>query len=272
VRKTVFVVCFALFAFTIALAQDSFIDEWQKRATESQAEQPHWVTPVAVTTPRLEQEIRYDLMWRTQEDGTTLANYGGGKGLELIPTRRTEIIIGIPPDITHENASHDGWGDMSFLLKYRVTSRNEEKGNYIVTMFLGATVPTGSYSNGARDAVVTPTIAVGKGWHKFDVQSTFGVGIPTAGAATFGHPIAWNTAFQYRLMKRVWPEIEVNSTFWNDGTNAGNKEVFLTPGLVFGRFPIHNRLGFTFGGGVQIAATRFHRFNHNGILTLRMPF
>ena len=260
-----------LFACSAA-GQEGFIDRWQERATESQAEQPHWVTPVATTTPRLEQEVRFDLMWRTQPDGSTFANYGGGKGLELIPSRRTELIIGIPGYIVHGNTARDGFGDMSFLLKYRIAAGNEEHGSYIVTAFLGASIPTGSYKNGSENAVVTPTFAVGKGWHKFDVQSTLGVGIPVADAADFGHPIAWNTAFQYHLMKRVWPEVELNSTFWNDGTNDGKKEVFVTPGLVFGRFPIHDRLGFTFGGGVQIAATTFHRYDHNYILTLRMPF
>ena len=268
-RTVVATVC--LLAASCA-AQDGFFEQWQRRASATQAEQPHWVTPVATTTPRLEQEYRFDMNWRQQPDGTTFANYGGGKGLELIPTSRTEIIVGVPGYVTHENAAHDGWGDLSFLLKYRLAAANEEKGNYIVTLFLGASVPTGSYRNGAEDAVVTPTLAAGKGWGKFDIQSTFGVGIPTAGADSFGHPIAWNTTFQWHALKRVWPELEVNSTFWGGGTNDGNKEVFLTPGLVFGRFPIHNRLGFTFGGGFQIAATRFHRYNHNGILTLRLPF
>jgi len=60
--------------------------------------------------------------------------------------------------------------------------------------------------------------------------------------------------------------------FFPHGNNHGKKQVFLTPGLILGRFPIHNRLGFTLGGGVQIAATRFHQFDHSWILSLRMPF
>ena len=253
-------------------AQDGFFEQWQQRANEAQAAQPHWVTPVATVTPRLEQEFRFDMAWRQQPDGTTFANYGGGKGLELIPTRNTEVILGVPGYITHQDAAHDGWGDMSFLLKYRLVAANEENGNYIVTLFLGGTIPTGTYKNGTPDAVVTPTLAAGKGWGKFDIQSTFGVGIPTAGADVFGHPLAWNSTFQWHALKRVWPEMEVNATFWRDGALQGKKEVFLTPGLVFGRFPIHNRLEFTFGGGFQVAATQFRRYDHNGILTLRLPF
>src|SRR5215469_14108979 len=83
---------------TACVAQDEgFVTEWQHRASETQAEQPHWVTPLVTVTPRLEQEIRYDLAWREQPDGSNFINYGGSKGLELIPTARTELIVGIPP-------------------------------------------------------------------------------------------------------------------------------------------------------------------------------
>ncbi len=249
-----------------------FVDAWQQRVSETQAEQPLWITPLVTVTPRLEQEIRYDLAWRTDADGTTTANYGGGKGLELIPARRLELIAGIPPYLAHEGPARDGFGDVSFLLKYRLLSGNQQHGNYILTLFLGASVPTGSYRNGAANALVTPTVALGKGWHDFDVQTTLGVTLPTADAARFGHPVVHNIAVQYRLLKKLWPEVEVNATYWTDGVNEGKKQVFLTPGLVIGRLPIRRRLGFTCGAGVQIAATRFHTFNHNWILSLRMPF
>ena len=126
-RFAAVIMCF-LFSVISCVAQDGegFIDDWQRRASRTQAEQPHWVTPLATVTPRLEQEIRYDLSWRRQPDGTTLANYGGGKGLELIPSARTELIIGIPPYIVHGNSVKDGFGDQSFLLKFRVLSQNEE--------------------------------------------------------------------------------------------------------------------------------------------------
>jgi hypothetical protein len=31
-------------------------------------------------------------------------------------------------------------------------------------------------------------------------------------------------------------------------------------------------MGFTIGGGYQIATTRFHTNNHNAILSIRFPF
>jgi len=64
-----------------------------------------------------------------------------------------------------------------------------------VTFVLGATVPTGAHRYGAGDPVFTPTIAVGKGWGRFDTQSTIGVNLPGGGTAKLGRQLVWNTAF-----------------------------------------------------------------------------
>jgi hypothetical protein len=56
------------------------------------------------------------------------------------------------------------------------------------------------------------------------------------------------------------------------GKNDGQKQNFVTPGLVMGRFRFWRRVGFTVGGGYQIAATHFHTTNHNAILSIRFPF
>ncbi len=157
---------------------DGFLSGWFAHVARTQAEQPHWITPVFTTTPRLEEEFRYDIGLQQTAKGD-VTNYGVSKGLELIPTEHAEIIISPPPYIAHDNPNvHDGFGDMSFLLKYRLLAGNEEHGNYIITAFLGASIPTGSYTNGARNALVTPTFAFGKGWGNFDIQSTVGVGVP----------------------------------------------------------------------------------------------
>jgi hypothetical protein len=123
-----------------------------------------------------------------------------------------------------------------------------------------------------RDAVVTPTIGFGKGWGNFDVQSTVGVGIPVGDVDRLGTPVLFNTAFQYRVTKKLWPELEVNTTFFSNGPKAGSKQVFLSPGLMVGKLHLWRRLGFAVGGGIQIATTHFHTFNHNTLLTVRFPF
>lgn len=272
VKSPILAVCgFLLFASLPLRGQ--FVEKWQARVSQTQADQPHWITPLVTVTPRLEQEFRFDVLRQLTPTGE-LVNLGAGKGLELIPSRNIEIIIAAPPAyLIHNNAAiKDGFGDQSFLLKYRLASGNEEHGKYILTFFLGGSIPTGSYRNGSVAAVVTPTIAVGKGFGLFSVQSTLGVGLPVDSLNRLGHPVAWNTAFQYHVRRFLWPQLEVNSTFNEGGTNDGKKQTFLTPGLVVGRIPLHNRLGFTFGTGMQIAATHFHTFDHNLIFTARLPF
>jgi len=72
--------------------------------------------------------------------------------------------------------------------------------------------------------------------------------------------------------RKFWPEVELNSTFFQNGKNDGLKQNFVTPGLVMRRFHLWGRVGFTVGGGYQIATTRFHTTNHNAILSIRFPF
>jgi hypothetical protein len=45
-------------------SQDSsFFSDWFDMVSQTQGQQPHWITPLATTTPRLEQEFRYDIQW-----------------------------------------------------------------------------------------------------------------------------------------------------------------------------------------------------------------
>ena len=267
------VIAVVLFASSAAWAQDGYFSSWFERVDKTKDEQPHWVTPVATTTPRLEEEFRYDQLWQINAKGVTTNNYDGGKGLELIPFEKVEVIFNLPPYLAHNDPTvKDGFGDVAFLVKYRLLSANEEKGNYILTAFLGWSLPTGDHKNGALHPVITPTISYGKGIHNFDLQGTFGIGFPTADTQTLGRTYSWNNTFQYRVMRKIWPEIELNTTFFQDGKNDGKKQNFVTPGLVLGRFKLVGRVGFTFGAGYQIATTRFHTTNHNAILTVRFPF
>jgi len=85
----------------------------------------------------LEEEFRFDTFWQTNNSGITEEDYGGAKGLELIPAERVEVIFVAPPAyLVHNNlAVQDGFGDWGFLLKYRILSSNEEHGKYILTAF-----------------------------------------------------------------------------------------------------------------------------------------
>ena len=274
-RKVVLLCALAVLCLvpTLTSAQDGYFADWFARVDKTKDEQPHWVTPLATTTPRLEEEYRYDQLWQTNAKGITTDNFDGGKGLELIPFEKVEVIFNVPPYLVHNDPTvPDGFGDVAFLVKYRLVSANEEHGNYILTAFVSWSLPTGDHKNGALHAVITPTIAYGKGFGNFDLQGTFGVGLPTVDTTLVGRNYAWNNTFQYRVFRKFWPEVELNSTFFQDGKNDGQKQNFVTPGLVMGRFRLWGRVGFTAGGGYQIATTHFHTSNHNAILSIRFPF
>jgi hypothetical protein len=132
--------------------------------------------------------------------------------------------------------------------------------------------PTGTASNGTITSIFTPTIAGGKGCGPVDVQSTLGITIPANNATTLGHRLLWNTTLQYHFADFLWPEIEDNSTWYLGGEYGGKNQNFVTPGVMLGRFKIHERVGFTIGGGYQIATTNFNLYNHSWIVSMRLPF
>jgi len=242
-------------------------------AAETQAKQPDWLSPLATTSGRLKQELRYDIWDQPSSQGNRTYQFGGGKGLEFITSPRTQILAGIPSYTLHSpNGLPGGFGDLPLMLKFRMVSAERGEGNYLLTFILGATAPTGSRRYGAADAVLTPTLAFGKGWGRFDVQSTFGANLPTGHTAKLGRQFQWNTAFQYQAAWKLWPELEVNSTFYKTGTNAGDKQVFLTPGLGFGRVRLRKGFRFSTAAGMQIAVTKFHTYDHRWMFSERISF
>lgn len=264
-------------------AVQSYFANWFVRSDRAKAEQPKWITPLVTVTPRLEQEFRFDQQWQLQPEGVG-QSMSGGLRLELIPFENIEVILGAPPYIarskykakTKGGATHgfDNWGDVSFLVKYRLLSGNEEHGNYIVTFFLGITAPTGPkrVNISPGHATFAPTIAFGKGWGNFDFQSTAAVTIPNGGENRLGLPLAWNTAFQYNFYTYFWPELETNYTWWPNGQRTGKNQLFLTPGVIIGRLPLWERLGLTSGFGYQIAMTANPQYYHGWIFSIRTPF
>ncbi|HEX4079076.1 MAG TPA: hypothetical protein VHX61_09415 [Rhizomicrobium sp.] len=261
-----------------------FLADWFARVEQAQASQPHWMTPLVTVTPRLEQEIRYDQYWEARGNGSQLDIFGSGKGLELIPTTTNEVLINPPAYQEKLNVAQPvaGWLDDQFLVvKQRLVSADEQDGNYIVSAFLGVTAPSGysGFTNGSW--IVTPTLAAGRGWGDFDIQATTGVAIPFRYQSTLGTSVATNVAFQYHLFEYFWPEFEVNDTYWANGKERGGKnQVLLTPGLILGRFVIHDRIKAIIGGGYQFAVSPRYvetteqtpAYNHSAILTARLSF
>jgi hypothetical protein len=46
-----------LLSSSLTFAQNGFFADWFNMVSETQAEQPHWITPLGTLTPPLEQEF-----------------------------------------------------------------------------------------------------------------------------------------------------------------------------------------------------------------------
>ena len=272
---------------------------WLNMVTATQAAQPNWMTPLVTVTPRLEQEFRFDFYDQQngtgkQGNGQNIVSYGGPGGIrvELIPAWNWEVIVASPPYETASGpkGSAEGWGDWpAFLVKYRLLSANKDNGDYIVTAFFQMSDPLGTPGKISNNVLTAqPTIAFGKGWGDFDIQSTVSVQIPLDALASpgntaqqnltnFGDPILWNTTFQYHLWQYFWPELEVNYTYWPNGEHQGLSQVLLTPGIIFGRFQIGmdsptRPINLIFGAGYQVAVTADPVVKNNWVATMRITF
>ncbi|MBN9509738.1 MAG: hypothetical protein J0I21_11585 [Alphaproteobacteria bacterium] len=259
-----------------------YFQNWFVRSDYARATQPHWMTPLVTVTPRLEQEVRYDQYWQSLGNGADVDSYGSGKGLELIPTTTNEVLINVPAYLVRtEHNPASGWGDWPFLVvKQRLLSANEESGNYIVTAFLGLQAPVGSEAFSNNAWIVTPTIAGGKGWGPFDIQSTLSMAMPASHGDVIGYAMLWNMALQLHFAQYFWPEFETNLTHWFGGVRDGKTQLMLTPGLVLGRFHLVGRVNAAIGAGYQFAVTPKLQtepaltplYNHAWIVSARMPF
>ncbi len=273
-----------LFVFVVAtsstlLSQDSnFFSKWKERTSATQAQQPAWPPPLVAPYPMLIQVFRADFTLQITPTLTSTWNYGAGRGLNLVPGFKSEFDVYYPPYLQHNTPKvKDGFGDVGFLYKYRILSRNEKQGNYMLSAQLTATIPTGSHSNGSPDSTVSPTLLAGKGYGKFDLISCLGGTLPTQETNKVGRTIAWNTVAQYHLSKYLWPELESNATYFFAGKNNGKNQNFLTPGIIFSKFKLHpsdekSRTGFAMGGGMEIATSQFHAYNHQLTFTSRFVF
>lgn len=275
-RKSAIIVC--LLAWTISLsAQDNFFQKWEARTTQTQSKQPGWSVPLFAPYPMLIQVFRADFTRQITPTRTSTWNYGAGRGLNLIPGFNSEFDVYYPPYLQHNSKTTDGFGDTTFLYKYRILSANQKQGNYALSMQLVASIPTGDHTNGSTDASISPTLLAGKGFGRFDVISSVGATLPTGDTLKLGRSIAWNTTAQYHMGKYLWPEIETNATYFLGGKNDGKSQNFITPGITTSRFKFRpgderSRLGIAIGAGMQIATSQFHSYNHQLLLTSRLIF
>ena len=165
-RKFAVVICLLASSVSVC-AQHNFSAKWEARTTQTQAKQPSWSVPLFAPYPMLIQVFRFDAMRQITPARTSTWNYGAGRGLNLVPGFNSEFDVYSPPYIQHHSKTTDGFGDVGFLYKYRILSANQKHGNYIVSMQVVATIPTGDHTNGSLDASISPTLLAGKGFGRF---------------------------------------------------------------------------------------------------------
>ncbi len=264
----------------------SYLADWGERVARARASQPSWSSPLVTTTGLLEQRVRFDIARQHSGNGTDTTVLDGGRGVDLIVGEQTEVQIGADPYYIRSGvnagsiAPLSGFADWPVLrLEQRLASSPADAGDYVVTTWVQIQAPTGIDRLTSDAWQFVPTLAFGEGWGDFDVQGTVGAVLPAARAETIGYAIQTNVAFQYRVLRVFWPELEVNWTYYATGQRGGLSQIYLTPGLVVGRFAVTDGLRFTFGVGYQTAVSPGYRakpltpaYDHAWLFTTRLNF
>jgi hypothetical protein len=227
----------------VARDATNYFAEWFERVDATSAAQPSWAAPLTTVTPLLKEFVMYGQAIQTLPNGANVTVTDGGVpavGIHLIPDYHNEIYIGAPPvQVRTIKQPAAGFADLPFfLVKTRLASANAENGDYVVTAYLAGQAPIGitAFTNNAY--YITPTIAAGKGWGDFDIQATVGTPWPTSNYNTLGAQLVTNVAFQYHLLPYLWPEIELNDTYWFNGARGRLNQLFLTADAIIGPYPI----------------------------------
>lgn len=263
----------------ISVNDAGIFDMLETYAAEARATQPAWSSPLVTTSGMLEDRARFDVTFQQAGDGSTSTVYDGGKGVDVIISPTQEIQIANAPFTMRSGPEGqgrvDGFGDVPLL---RFKQRLESGPDYILSAWLQVVVPTGGrFGNGV--VTLLPTVGFGKSIGPLIVQGTIGASFPTGHESTIGTQVTGNLALQVHVLERLWPQIEVNTTYFADGQRGGLIQTYLTPGLIVGRFALAQHFQATLGVGYQTALTPTYRaspltpsYNHAWILSTRVSF
>ena len=209
----------------------------------------------------------------------------------MIPAYNWEVILAPPPYVTASGpkGTGQGTGDWpAFLVKYRLLSANKDNGDYIVTAFFQMSDPSGTCCTISNNVLVAqPTLAFGKGWGDFDIQSTISTQIPVdfdrseakdrydprkfrrSGALQYGIPVSSIPVFLAGTGGQLHLLAQRNTCRLEPG--------LLTPGLILGRFKLANDtptrpVNLIIGAGYQVAVTPNPVTQNNFVGTIRVTF
>ena len=238
--------------------------------------QPAWMGPLVQSDPRLGQAIRFSVSDAAFPGEQTL-NYGNNHGISMIADRRFELDLD-PPSFfrNHSSAHKDGFGNAATELKWRIASGNAEHGNYAVSAIIYYAFAPRIYQNQMLTSFYAPALAAGHGFGRFAVMSKLGGILPTSRIAQQGRGIEWDVTTQVHLTAYTWFDVEDNALFNYAGPFDGKTQNFLTP-AAFYMIPRRREWGpehatVVIDGGMQIATSSLHFYNHNLISELRFVF
>jgi hypothetical protein len=259
-----------------AQAQQSFYARFRSHNNEMTALQPSWMSPLYQSDPRIAQSVRLSFANSYTQTGTRTVNYGNYHTIGLLAGNRLQFSFMVPPYVQNNSAAaKDGFGDTMEEGKFRIASGNAQHGNYAVTALLCYSAPTGSHQNGALTSLYWPTVAAGRAWGRFNVQSTLGGQLPSGKIAAQGRQVQWNTTAQVHATSHIWMDIEDNA-FYNYGGLFDHRTTnYITPAAFYlvrrkNWAPTHAYL--VFDSGMQIATSSFHPCNHILISEVRIAF
>ena len=246
----------------------NYFEHWQDRVDAARASQPNWSSPIVTTTSTLEERVRFDTQYQEAGNGTKTWNLDGGKGVDLIVGEATEFQIAAIPyyirnsDQKFNKGALSGFADWPvFRVKERLLSSPSDQGDYVIAAWLQVQDAAGIKPLTSNALTLSPTIGLGKGWGRLVIQGTIGATIPTAREDKLGTQVSNNMAIQYHIGQYFWPQIESNMTCWIDGQRGGKTQLYLTPGLVIGRFKLNTHLRFTAGLGYQVAVSPHYQYS-----------
>lgn len=275
-RRIIPAIILLIMAGVTRISAQQLLGEFLARPNRSMASrQPSFITPLVGIDPRIIQYTKFSVSHEYTSTGAETTNYGNNRGSGIVVGDRFEFDFIALPYIQHNGAADDGFGDTSVLAKYRVASANAEGGNYDLALVLSHCFATGSSKNGAVTDSFGPSIAGGYAFHHFDVLSSIGGTLPTGKIAAQGRSIVWNTISQAHIKPHIWLEVGDNATYYGDDAHDSKMQNFVTPAAFYvirGKNWKPTRSTFIVDGGMQIATSGFHTYNHNLITEIRVLF
>jgi hypothetical protein len=280
VNRTQFILLSALLAASVtgactAAAQDSFYPRLRANNASMADVQPTWMGPLIQSDGRLGQAVRFSVS-NANFSGTRTLNYGNGHGISMIVDRRFQIDLDPPSYFRNHSSTHaDGFGNAGTQIKYRIASGNAAHGNYAISAVLYHAFGPRVEQNMMLSSFYCPSIAAGKSFGRFAVLENIGGLLPTDKISQQGRAIEWNSTVQMHVTKYAWMDVENNAVFFHAGPLDGKTQNMMTPAAFYmirraEWKPEHASV--VFAGGMQIATSGYHDFNHNLITEMRFVF